>query len=212
MQHSDQPINTLYSSATLPDLYSYDWSYVPTVFAESNSDEFLDFLLLDDSSTTAMPQETHHRAASVTESVISDTSSTTTQQTIFSESYFQPVPSSKESQPSSAMSGRGMLIPGLPTEQERSHRRREQNRKAQSVFRQKRKCEVSKLQQEVAQLRRQLAVTHLNAATAGWTICAKCRNFYPPTFHNQEASPVSLERESHPDSAWTGPGMVIGDV
>ncbi|KAI1609867.1 hypothetical protein EDD36DRAFT_445010 [Exophiala viscosa] len=211
MQHSDQSINTFYSPATLPDSYSYDWSYVPTAFADSNSDAFLDFLLLDDGSTTTMPQETHHRAASVAESVISDTSSTTTQQTTFSESYFPSTSSRKEPQSTTAMSGRGVLIPNLPTAQDRKHRRREQNRKAQSVFRQKRKCEVSKLQQEIAQLKMQLALMHRNATTVGWTICAKCRNFYPPVVHNQEASPVSLELEPQSNSEWAG-GMVVEDV
>lgn len=213
MQHSDQSLNTLYSPVSLPDSYSYDWSFVPTAFADSNSDDFLDFLLLDDSSTTTIPQETQ-RAASIAESIISDTSSTTTHQTTFSESYFAQAPSSASPPPSfqtsNASSGRGVLIPGLPTEQDRKHRRREQNRKAQSVFRQKRKCEVRKLQEEVAQLKKQLAKTRRDSTLASWTICAKCRNFYPPTVCEGERSPTLLSSHSHLD--WAVPGPIASNV
>ncbi|EXJ53873.1 hypothetical protein A1O7_09209 [Cladophialophora yegresii CBS 114405] len=62
---------------------------------------------------------------------------------------------------------------------DRRHRRREQNRKAQSNFRQKRKEEVRGLQREVEELRAQLAAYHRRGPTANLTICTKCRTFYP---------------------------------
>ncbi|KAH0841607.1 hypothetical protein AYO21_01160 [Fonsecaea monophora] len=62
---------------------------------------------------------------------------------------------------------------------DRKHRRREQNRKAQSNFRQKRKQEVRRLEQEVEELRAQIAGYHKSGPTVGLTICTRCRNFFP---------------------------------
>lgn len=62
---------------------------------------------------------------------------------------------------------------------DRRHRRREQNRKAQSNFRQKRKEEVRRLEREVEQLRAQVADFHKKGPTASLTICTSCRNFFP---------------------------------
>ncbi|KIX98361.1 uncharacterized protein Z520_05662 [Fonsecaea multimorphosa CBS 102226] len=62
---------------------------------------------------------------------------------------------------------------------DRKHRRREQNRKAQSNFRQKRKEEVRRLEQEVEELRAQVAGYHKRGPTVGLTVCTRCRNFYP---------------------------------
>ncbi len=68
---------------------------------------------------------------------------------------------------------------GEPQPTDRRHRRREQNRKAQSNFRQKRKDEVRSLQHEVEELRAQVANFHKRGLTANLTICTKCRTFYP---------------------------------
>ncbi|KAJ9605324.1 hypothetical protein H2200_009981 [Cladophialophora chaetospira] len=62
---------------------------------------------------------------------------------------------------------------------DRRHRRREQNRKAQSNFRQKKKEEIRSLQREVEELRAQLADLHKRGPTANLTICTRCRTFYP---------------------------------
>ncbi|OAP61995.1 hypothetical protein AYL99_04198 [Fonsecaea erecta] len=62
---------------------------------------------------------------------------------------------------------------------DRKHRRREQNRKAQSNFRQKRKEEVRRLEQEVEELRAQVAWYHKRGPTVGLTVCTSCRNFFP---------------------------------
>lgn len=50
-------------------------------------------------------------------------------------------------------------------ESRRRNRRREQNRKAQFIFRQKRKDEVQRLQHEVSQLKQLLATTSVQEMT-----------------------------------------------
>lgn len=67
---------------------------------------------------------------------------------------------------------------------DRRYRRREQNRKAQSNFRQKRKEEVRRLEREVEQLRAQVAEFHRKGPTASLTICTSCRNFFPASTEN----------------------------
>jgi hypothetical protein len=70
-------------------------------------------------------------------------------------------------------------VPGEAKMTDRRHRRREQNRKAQSNFRQKRKEEVRHLEREVRQLREQLADFHKRGPIANLSICTQCRKFYP---------------------------------
>ncbi|EXJ76340.1 uncharacterized protein A1O5_00848 [Cladophialophora psammophila CBS 110553] len=71
---------------------------------------------------------------------------------------------------------------------DRKHRRREQNRKAQSNFRQKRKEELRRLEQEVEELRAQIARYHKQGPMAGLTICTRCRNFYSASTEAGDAS------------------------
>ena len=58
-------------------------------------------------------------------------------------------------------------------------KRRDQNRKAQSNFRQKRKQEVRSLEREVHELRAQLEDFHKRGPVANLSICTQCRTFFP---------------------------------
>jgi len=80
-----------------------------------------------------------------------------------------------------------------PQPEDRHGRRREQNRKAQSNFRQKRKAEVRRLEQELQDLRAQIATYHKQGPTVGLTICTRCRNFYPPSV--EATDPLSTESQ-----------------
>ncbi len=106
---------------------------------------------------------------------------------------------------SQSVAVRGGLVKTNPLEMDSKVRRREQNRKAQTVFRQKRKHEVRRLQQEIADLKEQLAGMHQGAACASWTVCAKCRAIYPrsPTREPKDDSghgSVHHERHSVDDT------------
>jgi hypothetical protein len=71
--------------------------------------------------------------------------------------------------------------PTDPKATDRTCRRREQNRKAQSNFRQKRKEEVRRLEREVHELRAQLTELNKRGPVANLSICTTCRTFYPAT-------------------------------
>ncbi|KAK5452865.1 hypothetical protein LTS15_007013 [Exophiala xenobiotica] len=158
----------------------YDLSFVPSTFQndDRSSQNIVDFFLesLDCQSAQA---EHIRRASSVVESDISELSSTSTS-TSTSHQHTVSV-SSHNMAPMYDVASQAL---GLLSEQDRRHRRREQNRKAQHSFREKRKSEARKVEKELADLKMQLAGFRRNAAlpTAGWTLCASCRNFfYPPT-------------------------------
>ncbi|KAK7887925.1 hypothetical protein LTR67_009319 [Exophiala xenobiotica] len=172
----------------------YDWSFVPSTSQDDDrsSQNIVDFFLesLDCQSAQA---EHIRRASSVVESDISESSSTTSTSTSTTHQHTVSVSShnmapkyddaSQALDTSNATPLHGVLVPGLLSEQDRRHRRREQNRKAQHSFREKRKSEARKVEKELADLKMQLAGFRRNAAlpTAEWTICASCRTFYPPT-------------------------------
>jgi hypothetical protein len=169
----------------------YDWSLVPSTFQDDDrsSQNIVDFFLesLDCQSAQA---EHIRRASSVVESDISELSSTstsTTHQHTVSVSSHNMAPkydvATQALDTSNGIPLHGVLVPGLLSEQDRRHRRRQQNRKAQHSFREKRKSEARKVEKELADLKMQLAGFRRNAAlpTAGWTICASCRTFYLPT-------------------------------
>ena len=77
---------------------------------------------------------------------------------------------------------------------DRKHRRREQNRKAQSNFRQKRKEELRRLELEIQDLRTQLAGRCEVNDNPTWTICTRCRNFYPASLGGMLSHPIHSEQ------------------
>ena len=208
-QPPENSIAPTFQSSPMPNYY--DWSFIPSAFQDAESSHIVDFFLesLDCQSAQA---EHIRRASSVVESDISDSTSTSSststststshhQHTSVSSHITTPKYDGDASPTLSAASAsaslqttslqtpldnahplHGVLVPGLLSEQDRRHRRREQNRKAQHAFREKRKSEARKVEKELAELKMQLAGFRHNAAaaSAGWTICARCRNFYPP--------------------------------
>lgn len=167
----------------------YDWSFLSSTYPDNDSNHVVDFFLdsLQDESAQA---EHIRRASSVIESDSSDIISMSQR---LSDSYIIPedIPSPAPSVTSYTLQNlhygaeksplQGVLVPGMLSEKDRRHRRREQNRKAQHAFREKRKAEARKVENELAELKSQLAKLRYNAsATSGWTVCLKCRNFYPP--------------------------------
>lgn len=182
----ENSIGSIFQSSPMPNYY--DWSFVPSAFQDAESSHIVDFFLesLDGQSAQA---EHIRRASSVVESDVSDSTSTSRQH-MSASSHITPkyetsptlsaASASLQAPLDNAHPLRGVLVPGMLSEQDRRHRRREQNRKAQHAFREKRKSEARKVEKELAELKMQLAGFRHNAASAGWTICAKCRNFYPP--------------------------------
>ena len=169
---------------------SYSWNFPPSVQQDNGLTHGLDFYFASPPSSPTLEANHPHKSS------ISDVSDSSQQESLgtypliddftsghSSVSYASSVHSEDfwvaESTgidtaevPSSATSSESKTI-------ERRHRRREQNRKAQSNFRQKRKDEVRSLQHEVEELRAQVAAFHKRGPTANLTICTKCRTFYP---------------------------------
>lgn len=184
MQTSADLTSDFYQS-NLMTQYS-DWSFLPSTYPDNDSNRVVDFFLdlLQDQSAQA---EHIRRASSIIESDSSDVISSSHQLSdayIMPEDMPSPAPSTTYTLHSSHSAEntplQGVLVPGMLSEKDRRHRRREQNRKAQHAFREKRKVEARKVENELAELKSQLARLRHNAATSGWTICVKCRNFYPP--------------------------------
>lgn len=181
MQVPEDNFATLFPAEMDADYFNQP--FLPsTLKSEDESTDFVDLLLesFDDSGAFASNfsqwrDETfgdHSSTSQASEhhSQIASTPPTHAEGTPSSEGTVEPVRSRR----------RGST-PGSTSSMDRQDRRRQQNRIAQGVFRQKRKEEVRRLEREIAELRAQLSGIQQNAATAGWTICSKCSSFYPPS-------------------------------
>lgn len=220
MNAMEATINPSFPSTMVPE--TYDWSYPSSSASASSSSETGSVDLLDlwfDSTPHESPALLANFAAAAATassassylgvsgplpptlgqrlvSSISSASTTSTNTSCPSSSTSPPPPprTLELSHPDSGLQGfctRGTLMETIQVD--RKIRRREQNRKAQSNFRQKRKEEVRRLESEVEGLRMQIAGLHKSAPVAGLTICTRCRNFYPASL--QTALPPALASE-----------------
>ncbi|KIW10818.1 hypothetical protein PV08_10117 [Exophiala spinifera] len=192
----------------------HDWSFVPSsMYQDNDPNQVVDFFL--DSLHEESAQAEHiRRASSVIESDSSDIGSLRHHQ--LSGSYMlprdlpSPAPSSSygrlDLRSAEDTPLRGVLVPVVLSDKERRHRRREQNRKAQHAFREKRKAEARRVENELAELKSQLAKIRYDAATSGWTICVKCRNFFPPGVNASTDADAEPKTPPYVDSLFRSSG------
>ncbi|OQV00537.1 hypothetical protein CLAIMM_06018 [Cladophialophora immunda] len=183
MQAMEQDFVLGYPTAFSP--VAYDWSYPSSASSDQSPTDILD-LLFESAQNSLGVQSSHHRKES---------DSQQSQASLFGNTFSQPssvdlsggYASSEHSDDFWTNEAVATDFGDFPSDStvtdskmmDRKHRRREQNRKAQSNFRQKRKEEVRRLEQEVEELRAQIAGYHKRGPTVALTICTRCRNFFP---------------------------------
>ncbi|ETI19315.1 hypothetical protein G647_09147 [Cladophialophora carrionii CBS 160.54] len=183
MQAVEQNLELVFPPEVIPA--SYTWNILSSAQQENSSMDVLDLFLASPSRSPVL-DESHTRKQSdinMAQDIFSYPMANDFTSGQSSVSYASSVQSddfwTAEGTASEVPELPSTITPANSTTVDRRHRRREQNRKAQSNFRQKRKEEVRSLQREVEELRAQLAAYHRRGPTANLTICTKCRTFYP---------------------------------
>jgi hypothetical protein len=183
MQVVDQNLELVYPPEVGP--VSYNWSFLSSAQQENSSMDVLDLFFESPSSSPVLGTSDHRKQSdlNMSQGVFSYPMANDLTSAQSSVSYASSVQSddfwTAEGTASEVAEQPSTTTPADEKTVDRRHRRREQNRKAQSNFRQKRKEEVRSLQREVEELRAQLADYHKRGPTANLTICTKCRTFYP---------------------------------